>query len=121
MKNAVNHFEIAVSDMDRAVKNYETLLGKQLRREVFGGHPYALFPHEEPGVSGALVQDPKRKVGGGGTIVYLNADGELDAIVARAERAGMSVLLPRTAIGPEGFIAILRDAEGNQVGFHQEA
>jgi len=69
----------------------------------------------------ALVQDPKRKVGGGGTIVYLNADGELDAIVARAERAGMSVLLPRTAIGPEGFIAILRDAEGNQVGFHQEA
>jgi predicted enzyme related to lactoylglutathione lyase len=119
MKNAINHFEIPVIDMERALGCYETLLGEKLRREIFGGLPYALFPHDEPGVSGALVCDPKRAVGAG-TLVYLNADGRLDAILARAERAGASVVLPKTAIGPEGFIALLRDTEGNQVGFNEQ-
>jgi len=119
MKNAINHCELPVIDMERAVASYEILLGKQLRREVFGGLPYALFPHEEPGVSAALVQDPKRMVGGG-ALVYFNADGELDAILARAERARMSVLVPKTSIGPEGFIALLRDTEGNQIGFNEQ-
>jgi uncharacterized protein len=117
MKNAVNHFELPVSDMARAVACYETLLGTRLRRELFGGLPYALFPHEEPGVSGALVEDPKRSTGGG-TLVYLNASGQLDAILSRAERAGASVVLPKTMIGPEGSIALLRDTEGNTVGFN---
>lgn len=57
MKNALNHFEIAVRDLERAVRCYEFLLGTRLRRETFNGLPYALFPHEEPGVSGALVED----------------------------------------------------------------
>ncbi|HSU39679.1 MAG TPA: VOC family protein [Polyangiaceae bacterium] len=119
MKNAINHFEIPVTDMERAVRCYETLLGQRLRRETFGGLPYALFPHEEPGVSGALVCDPKRSTGGG-TLVYLNADGQLDAILARAEQAGASVSVPKTAIGPEGFIALVRDTEGNHVGFNEQ-
>jgi predicted enzyme related to lactoylglutathione lyase len=118
MKNAINHFEIPARDMERAVACYETLLGKKLRRELFGGLPYALFPHEEPGVSGALVCDPQRTVGGG-ALVYLNADGQLDAILSRAKRAGATVVLPKTAIGREGFIALLRDTEGNQVGFNE--
>lgn len=119
MKNAINHFEIPVVDSERAVRCYETLLGQKLRREIFGGLPYALFPHEEPGVSGALVCDPKRSIGSG-MLVYLNADGRLDAILARAERAGASVVMPKTAIGPEGFIALVRDSEGNQVGFNEQ-
>ena len=120
MKNAINHFELPVRDMDRALACYETLLGAPLRRELFGGLPYALFPHEEPGVSGALVQDPKRSPGAG-ALVYLNAGTELDAILSRAERAGASVLLPKTAIGPEGSIALLRDTEGNTIGFNEPA
>ena len=120
MKNAINHFELPVLDLGRAAACYETLLGVPMRRETFGGLPYALFPHEEPGVSGALVEDPKRTPGGG-TIVYLNADGQLDAILARAERAKATIVVPKTPIGPEGFIAILVDTEGNRVGFNSVA
>jgi predicted enzyme related to lactoylglutathione lyase len=120
MKNALNHFEIPVRDIDRAVRCYEGLLATRLRRETFNGLPYALFPHEEPGVSGALVEDPRRAPGGG-TWVYLNAGGQLDAILARAEQAQLEVLLPKTAIGPEGHIALLRDSEGNTVGFNDPA
>jgi predicted enzyme related to lactoylglutathione lyase len=117
MKNALNHFELPVRDMDRAVACYETLLGTPLRREIFGGLPYALFPHDEPGVSGALVQDPKRAPGGG-TLVYLNATGQIDAILARAAQAHCSVVLPKTPVGPEGSIALLVDTEGNTVGLN---
>lgn len=117
MKNAIHHFELPVRDMERALACYETLLGTRLRRESFGGLPYALFPHDEPGVSGALVEDPKRSPGGG-ALLYLNATGQLDAILARAEQAGVKVVLPKTLLGPEGSIAIVLDTEGNTVGFN---
>jgi uncharacterized protein len=120
MKNALNHFEIPVRDLERAAACYEALLGTRLRRETFNGLPYALFPHEEPGVSGALVQDPRRTPGGG-TLVYLNAGGQLDAILRRAELARARVVMPKTAIGPEGHIALLVDSEGNTVGFNDPA
>jgi predicted enzyme related to lactoylglutathione lyase len=117
MKHALTWFEIPVRDMDRAVASYERLLGTKFKRETMGGLPYAVFAYEQPGISGALVQDPKRTPGGG-TLVYLNAEGELDAILARAEAAKVSVVLPKTAIGKDGFIAVFVDTEGNQVGLN---
>ncbi len=120
MKNALNWFEIPVRDLDRAAAFYETLLGAKLRREVFGDLPYGILPYAEPGVGGALVQDPRRTPGGG-TLVYLNADGQLDAILARAAKAKATVALPKTAIGKDGFIAIVIDSEGNQLGFNSSS
>jgi predicted enzyme related to lactoylglutathione lyase len=117
MQNALNWFEIPVRDMDRAVHCYETLLGSKLRREDFGGMPYGIFPYEEPGVSGALVQDAKRTPGAA-TVVYLDADGKLDEVLSRVESANASVLLPKTEVGKDGFIAIIVDSEGNHVGFN---
>jgi predicted enzyme related to lactoylglutathione lyase len=119
MKNALNWFEIPVRDIDRAVRCYETLLGTKLKRETVGGLPYGVFPYEQPGISGAIVQDPKRNPGAP-TVVYLDADGDLDGILSRAARANASVLLPKTEIGKDGFIAILVDSEGNHVGLNSE-
>lgn len=118
MKNALNWFEIPVRDIDRAVAFYEALLGETLRREVFGGLPYGVFPYEAPGISGALVQDPRRTPGAGGVLVYLNAEGKLDAILARAAADRVEVLLPKMAIGKDGFIAIVVDSEGNHIGLN---
>ena len=59
-----------------------------------------------------------RRPTGGGTLVYLNADGQLDAILSRVEAAGATIVLPQTAIGPDGFIAVVADTEGNHVGFN---
>ncbi len=120
MKNALNWFEIPVRDMDRAVACYETLLAAKLKREVFGGLPYGVFPYEPPGVSGALVQDPRRSPNAG-TLVYLNANGQLDAILQRVQQANARVVLPKTPIGKDGFIAILADTEGNHVGLNSES
>ena len=71
-----------------------------------------------PGASGALVQDAGRIPGLNGTLVYLNADGRLDAILERAAGARTQIILPKTAIGKDGFIAVLVDTEGNRVGLN---
>jgi predicted enzyme related to lactoylglutathione lyase len=53
-------------------------------------------------------------------MVYLDADRKLDAVIARVEAAGGSVVQGKTDISPHGFVAIIRDTEGNLVGLHSE-
>jgi predicted enzyme related to lactoylglutathione lyase len=121
MKNAAVWFEIFVADMDRAARFYQDTLGIELRREDFGGKPHAIFPAGQGGgAGGALVRDPERKPVGSGTLVYLSATGKLDACLDRAPRAGGAIVAPKTNIGEHGFIAIVRDTEGNTVGLHSE-
>jgi uncharacterized protein len=118
MKNALNWFEIPVSDLDRACGFYEKVLAVPLRRETFFGVPNALFPFQEPGVGGALVRDERRPVTAGGSVIYIDATAKLDDCLARVATAGGAILQGRTAIGQAGFIALIRDSEGNTIGLH---
>lgn len=117
-KNAINWFEIPVTDMDRAVRFYERVLATSLKREVFGGQPHAIFPAAEPGVAGALVNSKELTPSVAGARIYLDAP-QLDACLARVAAAGGAVVMPKTDIGEPGFIAIVKDTEGNAVGLHQ--
>ena len=116
MRNTINWFELFVSELPRAQAFYEQVLVTKLKPETFNGEPHAIFVAD--GLEGALVQRKNRKPGGEGALVYLNCDGALDATVARVEKAGGKVVLPKTDIGPPGFIAIMLDTEGNSVGLH---
>ena len=120
MNNAIHWFEIFVSDLERAKRFYETLLGVSLRREDYARVPSAVFAADKDGIAGGIVQDPNRRPGPGGSLVYLNANGKLDACLERASAAGGVVLMPKTDIGGPGFIAVVRDTEGNVVGLHSE-
>jgi hypothetical protein len=118
MKSALNWFEIFVHDLDRATRFYEQVLDDKLRREDFMGTPNAIFPHDDKAPGGALVKMKGREPGGGGQLVYLPVEGKLDASIDRVARAGGEVVQKKMAIGPAGFIAIIRDSEGNTVGLH---
>jgi hypothetical protein len=121
MSHPVHWFEIFVSDIERAVRFYQTVLNIELRRENEDGRPMALFASAvEQGVGGALVRQPGREPTSQGVLLYLDADGKLDACLGRVERAGGAVVQPKTDIGPPGFIALIRDSEGNVVGLHSE-
>ena len=120
MNNAIHWFEIFVSDLERAKSFYETLLGVSLRREDYARVPSAVFEADKDGIAGGIVQDPNRRPGPGGSLVYLNANGKLDACLERVTQAGGLLLMPKTDIGDPGFIAVVRDTEGNVVGLHSE-
>lgn len=118
--NALNWFEIPATDFDRAVSFYETLLQIQLRREIFGGTmPNAIFPYES-GIGGAVAQVPYAQPGADGAIIYLNARNMavFDTALAQVEALGGEIVLPKTALGATGHIALIRDPEGNRVGLH---
>jgi predicted enzyme related to lactoylglutathione lyase len=117
--NAVNWFELNVTDFDRARKFYEAALQLSLQEFASEGCRMGMFPHESgKGIGGAITKIEGHAPGAGGTMVYLNVEGDLDGVVARVPAAGGKVLKPRTAIGEHGFIAILQDTEGNAVGLH---
>lgn len=118
MRNTVNWFELFVSDMPRAAAFYEQVLATRLKVAPFNGEPHAIF--SDDGVAGALVQREGKKPSSEGSLVYLNCDGVLDEALGRVEKAGGKIVMPKTDIGPPGFIAIVRDTEGNSVGLHSE-
>ena len=122
MRNAINWFEIPTRDLDRATRFYEQLLDRKLHREVFAETPIAIFEGESrEAVAGCLISDPRRQPSAdSGVLVYLDTSPDIDGCLSRAGAAGGSVVLPRTDLGDPGFIAIVRDSEGNHVGLHVE-
>ena len=120
MNNALNWFEIATKDIDRAARFYEQMLGVTLKKETFGGSPMAIFPADADAVAGALVSDVRRKPGAGGALVYLSVNGKLDACIARVAASGGKIVVGKTDIGPMGDFALFEDTEGNVVGLHAE-
>lgn len=119
MTNALNWFEIPVLDLARATRFYEEVLGERLKQETFAEVPMAIFVRKDPqALSGALIKDSRRRPSADGSLIYLNAAGKLDACLERVAKAGGTVLMPKTEIGDPGFIALVRDTEGNTLGLH---
>jgi len=120
MQNAISWFEIPVADMDRAQAFYETVLGRKLRRESFGSEMLAVFPYEKPAAGGALQAGANASArAGSGIRIYLDCMPSIDAVLERVEAAGGQIVAPKSALPPGmGFIAHLRDTEGNEVGLH---
>jgi predicted enzyme related to lactoylglutathione lyase len=96
------------------------VLGIELRRATEDGRPMAIFKSAKEAVGGALVRQQGREPTENGALVYLDANGKLEASLARVERAGGKVVMPKTDIGDPGFIALVHDTEGNLVGLHSE-
>ncbi len=120
MKNAINWFEIPVKNFDTAKKFYETILGAAMQPMEAMGMKSAFFPADlqTGGIGGCIMQgegyDPSTK----GSLVYLNGGDDLAVPLAKVEAAGGKILMPKTAIGPNGFMAYFSDTEGNKVGLH---
>ena len=80
-------FEVPTRDLDRATRFYEAILGARLLREEMGPMAMAVFPHEKPHPSGALVRAEGYEPGARGTVVYLNLE-DIRPALATGEGGG---------------------------------
>ena len=120
-KNAINWFEIPVSDFERAKNFYSALLNYEMPTHQMGDDLMGFFPskQEADAVGGAIVKGDGYEPGGSGPIVYLNGGDDLQVILDRVEPSGGSVHVPKTFITKEiGYFAFFHDTEGNRVALH---
>lgn len=125
-QNVVGWFEIPVSDMDRAVKFYETVFEVKLHRQPMGELDMSWFPWVENGTgsAGSLVYHKEfYSPSQNGTLVYFTSKaGDLSVELDRVEEAGGTIVVPRTQITEDiGYMAVILDTEGNRVALHSRA
>ena len=121
--NAINWFEIPALDLQRAQRFYEEVFSISMHTVEMQGSLMAMFPMEPQSgkVSGSLIQGPESVPSKDGSTVYMNANPDLSVPLGRVEAAGGTVILPKTPIGEDGFIAMIIDLEGNKVGLHSNS
>ena len=118
MSNAINWFELPATDFQRAVTFYGNVLNAELQEFENNGVHMAFFPATDNGVGGCVTHGNGNQPHTEGTLVYLNGGEDLDKPLSRVENAGGQVVMPKTSIGENGFIAMFTDTEGNRVAFH---
>ena len=118
--------DIPVTNLDRAIRFYSAVLGKEVRRLSEGRMEYGLLPHEEQNASGCLVVrgdsgGVDNRPSANGPLIYLSVEGRLDEAVETARKNGGKVLRARQKIGEHGFRAVIIDSEGNRIALHASA
>jgi uncharacterized protein len=121
----VAHFEIHADDPARAITFYENVFGWQFSKwngpqdywMVKTGEP------DQPGIDGGLM----RRMGGAPTdgqavnsYVCTIMSSALDDDTNQAITNGGSVALPKMAVPGIGWLAYIKDTEGNLFGVMQE-
>ncbi len=120
MANAISWFEIPATDFARAKKFYETILATQIMEMPFPHGKYGMFPAdmENGSVGGGLVQSEGFYPSKEGSVIYLNGGEDLSVSLSKVEQAGGKIIIPKTSIGQNGFMAHFIDTEGNRVALH---
>jgi predicted enzyme related to lactoylglutathione lyase len=123
--NALNWFEIPVSDFARAKKFYETIFNYQMPESKMDDATmgFLLFDFEGGKVGGAIVHHPGLHTPSQtGALVYLNCNPDLQIILDRVNAAGGKIVSQKTQVSAEqehlGFWALIHDCEGNRVALH---
>ena len=120
MAHALNWFEIPVKDFNKAKKFFETILNVEMQTMEAMGMKSAFFPadFQNGEIGGCIIRGKGYEPSSSGTVIYLNAGEDLNIVLNKVETAGGKVMLPKTSIGENGFMAYFTDSEGNKIGLH---
>jgi predicted enzyme related to lactoylglutathione lyase len=109
------HFELPVTDAQRAAAFYEDVFGWKVASWE-GGDGYWLVTTgtDEMGIDGAFISRDLAP-----QLVNVIGVDSVDAYLERAERAGAKVVRPKQAIPNVGYAAYIQDLDGNTVGLFE--
>ena len=122
-ENVLNWFEVSVGDINRAKKFYETIFDIKMETQNMMGMEMAFFPWEQGSgkLSGGLAKSQMHKPSADGVKVYFNGNPDLSTVLAKVEKAGGKVTMPKTKISDDiGYMAFFIDTEGNSVALHSQ-
>jgi hypothetical protein len=117
--NAVNWFEIPVTNLDRAKTFYEKVFNVELTRVDMPKMQMLWFPMEQgaPGSMGTLIKAETYVPSYQGSLVYFSVD-DIETTLERVNKNGGKTLNPKMSIGEYGFVGHFEDCEGNRVALH---
>ena len=110
----VTHFEIPADDPERAKKFYEKVFDWQIEKWDGPIDYWLIMTGEEdkPGIDGGLARREDPAVGVENTIDVK----DLNASLADVKAHGGEVIRPRMAVPGVGYMAYIKDTEGNVFG-----
>jgi predicted enzyme related to lactoylglutathione lyase len=86
---------------------------------------FLLFDFENGGKGGAIVYNPEFYTpSANGTLVYFNAEPDLQILLNKVEAAGGRILTQKKLVAPDahlGYWATILDTEGNRVALHSNS
>ena len=121
MQNSIHWVEIPTTNIERAVGFYNNLLSIEMKVMEVMSMKTAFFPHTaETQSGGCLMQGPNYIPSDKGTLIYLSAGENLQTALDRVDDAGGTIILPKTSIGANGYMAHILDTDGNKVGLYSK-
>ncbi|MEN9558438.1 MAG: hypothetical protein RL141_807 [Candidatus Parcubacteria bacterium] len=125
MSYRITHFEIHVTDMERAKKFYGALFGWTFT-EWDGSIKYCIVKTGEDGtrgINGGLVmrrgETPKESAAVNAYVCTMEVDEPVDTLLEKIVAAGGAVAVPKTAIPGAGWLGYGKDPDGNIFGIMQ--
>ena len=120
MSNPIQWVEIAATDLERAKDFYVAVFNLDLVLiEMPDTKMYMFGEPDKIGSSGCLVQSTVNTPSTDGSIIYFACD-DVAVEAGRIEKAGGTLIVPKTDIGEFGFFAQFIDTEGNRIGIHSQ-
>lgn len=116
------HFEIHADKPERALDFYKAVFGWEFTKWE-GPQPYWLIktgPDDQPGINGGMLPR-KCAIDGQAVIAYVCTvdTRSVDDSVAKVQRSGGTIALPKMPIPGIGWLAYCKDTEGNIFGLMQ--
>ena len=122
MSRAV-HFEIHASNPQAAIDFYSRLFGWSFNK--WDGGDYWMIhtgPDEQPGINGGLIPRrgplPENMAATNAFVITVDVEN-VDTAVAGALAAGGTMAVPKMAVPGIGWLAYLKDPDGNVFGVMQ--
>jgi predicted enzyme related to lactoylglutathione lyase len=112
------YFEVPVEDFGRAKKFYQSLLGWKFEKDPMMSAAMEYWdittgePKEGTIAMGGMY---KRQMPGSQIVTYAIVE-DVDAALAKVEKLGGKILMPKMVVETVGDVATIQDSEGNAIG-----
>jgi len=111
------HFEVPADDPERAIKFYESAFGWRIEKWDGPIEYWVIMtgPEDQPGIDGGLARREDPATGIENFIDVKDLDASLKAV---ADQGG-EITRPRMTVPGVGWVAYIKDTEGNIFGLMQ--